>query len=192
MVQRIGKERLAAIRKNIRFKEAASPLYRWLVMNAEDIKAVRMPGESWRPYLQAAIECGVSVKDNNQGLRKIAKLWDRLQKIRRGRTGAFPPASTTEPAASYPSRTSPDWKPVAQTAASTITSRAHSLAATEDGITPEKKTSKVARSSPNVSRLLRDDLTDEEIERRADEREEEILADIDRRLRKREPGFHRD
>ncbi|CAM2927028.1 hypothetical protein CFR75_11190 [Komagataeibacter xylinus] len=191
MAQRIGKERLKALRGEAECKATAGPLYRWLVANADDIEEIRVPGEPWGPYLQAAIECGVLIEDRRLGLQKIGKLWRRLQKIRQVRTTESRAVPFNVSQSAHPSRLPKGWKPdFIDRDLGNLSPDGSGLPAKIDHA--EKSASQVASLPATISGCSGGNTTEEEEFPVGRARAEAIKRDLLARLRKKEPGFHRE
>ncbi|NHN86053.1 hypothetical protein GOB93_15590 [Acetobacter musti] len=191
MAQAAGKARFRALRAEGSLKEAASPLYRWLMLNYEDISSVRQPGDPWAPYLTAAIEDGVYIEDRARGLRAIRRMWDVVQKLKRKRRTTPddeppPPARTFSHA---PSRADAGWRPPLSEASSPVHGEGQRGAPVGEDSSSKKNTSLVASLQTTVPAYPGATENGEDLYPVGRARAEVIKRDLLERLKRKEPGF---
>lgn len=106
---------LKASRKGKRsLRDAASPLYRWLRENREDIADLRNTGiATWKEILDLARQAGIEVAVTDQTVNAMRKKWQRITNEELGL-----PVDTKAPQRQArtstdlpPSKTDPNWRP---------------------------------------------------------------------------------
>jgi len=192
MTGRFGKERLKSLIENHRARDSATPLYRWLLINCEDISALRSKGDSWAPYVAAAREDGLDLPDEKEAMKRMERYWRRMAGTRRMRPESeqIPQSPDTE-STMRPSRFPRGWKPTF--ADDSRISRAPDGTGVPAKIRPvEKSPSQVASLPTTVLGCSDSETTGKKSFPIGRVRAEAIKRDLLARLKRKEPGFHRE
>ncbi|GAN97116.1 MULTISPECIES: hypothetical protein [Komagataeibacter] len=191
MTGRFGKERLKSLIENHRARDSATPLYRWLLTNCEDISALRSKGDSWAPYVAAAREDGLDLPDEKEAMKRMERYWRRMAGTRRMHPEAeqVPQSPDTE-SAMQPSRFPRGWRPAV------VDDGRVSCAPDGTGvpaqIVPAEENAQVASLPATVPVCSDSETTGEKNFPIGRARAEAIKRDLLARLKRKEPGFHRE
>lgn len=178
--------------ENIRGRQGqkVSPLYRWMVKNFEDIREARQTIRAWDVFIEIANEDGITETVENKAITRktAAKTWARVQRAKAAQPhdmmhGDRQPTS--------PSRLPKNWKP------DFIDRDPGTWSPDESGIPAkndhaEKSASQVASLPATIPVGSGGNTTGEEEFPVGRARAEGIKRDLLARLRKKEPGFHRE
>lgn len=177
MAGKFGRERLRALVENQRVRASATPLYRWLFTNRDDISALRSKGDSWAPYVEAAREDGLALPDTKDAMRRMERYWRRMGRTQHGQAEADGVVSTPPGGGKplFPSRMPSNWQPAIQSASS-----------------DEKKDSSVADDTGTLRTVPSTTSDGDAPLARGRRRVEEMKKELRRAQREREPGFYRE
>ena len=191
MTGRFGKERLKSFIGNHRARDSATPLYRWLLNNCEDISALRSKGDSWAPYVAAAREDGLDLPDEKEAMKRMERYWRRMAGTRRMHPEAEQaPQSPDTESTMQPSRFPHGWTPAF--ADDGRVSRAPDGTGVPAQIVPAEKNAQVASLPATVPACSGSETTGEKNFPIGRARAEAIKRDLLARLKRKEPGFHRE
>lgn len=178
MAGKFGRERLKTLVENQRVRASATPLYRWLLTNREDISALRSKGDAWAPYVEAARQDGLDLPDEKDAMKRIERYWRRMGRTHHDQPKADEQERAAQPSADKappPSRMPANWRP-AIGAASSDTKKDSSVAGETGTLSPVPSTT--SGGDAPLSRGRR--------------RVEEMKKELRRAQREREPGFYRE
>lgn len=166
----------------------------WLTEHHDAVAAIRPPGGSWKPVIAVMRESGLDISADHSGLRKVRKLWVQVRNARKGhaeeQTASVevdPPVHTT-----HPSRLPQDWKPdLVDDGQKNLPPLPDASAVPAQRVSAEKN-AQVASLPATVPECSGSETTGEKNFPIGRARAEAIKRDLLARLKRKEPGFHRE
>ncbi|MCJ8352930.1 hypothetical protein [Novacetimonas hansenii] len=173
---------------------AAGSVLRWLTEHHDAVVATRPRGGSWKPVIAIMREDGLNISADHSGLRKVRKLWVQVQATRKKHAGeqiapgeADPPVHNT-----HPSRLPQDWKPDLIDDGQKNLPHLPDASTVPAPIVSAEKSAQVASLPTTVTGCSGSETTGEKSFPIGRARAEAIKRDLLARLKRKEPGFHRE